>query len=72
MSVNVCGLLGVMFLEHLSSGKLPKCFIDCIAKAPVSTEMQSSWLDCSKALKGHGNSAAQEKAGRQEVVVPPK
>lgn len=36
-----------MFLVHLSSGKLPKCFIDCITKAPVSTEMQSSWLDCS-------------------------
>lgn len=36
-----------MFLEHLSSGKLPKCFTDCIAKTPVSTEMQASWLDCS-------------------------
>lgn len=61
-----------MFLEHLSSGKLPKCFIDCIAKAPVSTEMQSSWLDCSKSLKGHGNLTGWERAGRQGAVIPPK
>lgn len=40
-----------MSLVHLSSGNPPKCFIDCIAKAPVSTEVQSSWLDCSKSLK---------------------
>lgn len=57
-----------MFLKRLSSGKLPKCFIDCIAKTPVSNEMQSSWLDCSKTLKGHGNLTRRGQAGGYDTT----